>query len=77
MTLRSGDAAMTFEIDFSRVHRYRWRLRTNEGEVAISGEGYVRKRDCVETVNALQSCVLTAAMIDLTDPPSPTPPRRE
>ena len=77
LTLRSGGAAMTFEIDLSRVHQYCWRVRTNEGEVAISGEGYVRKRDCVDTVNALQSCVLTAAMIDLTAPPSPTPPRRE
>ena len=38
MRLRGGDAAMTFEIDFSRAHQYRWRLLSDEGEVALSGD---------------------------------------
>ena len=76
MTLRSGDAAMTFEIDFSRVHQYRWRLRSDEGEVAISGEGYVRKQDCLDVVDALRSGELAAAVVDLTDVP-PYLSRRE
>ena len=76
MTLRSGDAAMTFEIDFSRVHQYRWRLRSDKGEVAISGEGYVRKQDCLDVVDALRSGEPAAVVVDLTDVP-PYPSQRE
>jgi uncharacterized protein YegP (UPF0339 family) len=76
MTLRGGDAAMTFEIDFSRAHQYRWRLLSDEGEVALSGEGYVRKQDCLDVVEALRSGELAAAVVDLTDVP-PYLSRRE
>ena len=73
MTLRGGGAAMTFEIDFSRAHQYRWRLLSDEGEVALSGEGYARKQDCLGVVEALRSGVLAAAVVDLTEvPPYPS-----
>jgi uncharacterized protein YegP (UPF0339 family) len=74
--LWSGNAAMTFEIDFDRVRLYRWRLRTDEGEVAVSGEGYIRKQDCLDVVDALRSAKFSAALIDLTEV-LPDPNQRE
>jgi uncharacterized protein YegP (UPF0339 family) len=72
--LWSGNTAMTFEIDFDRVRFYSWRLRTEGGEVAASGEGYLRKQDCLEVVDALRSGEFSAALLDLTEvPPDPSP----
>jgi uncharacterized protein YegP (UPF0339 family) len=62
---------MYFEIDFDRVHQYCWRLRNDDGEVVVSGDGYVRKQDCLDTVNSIKSGAATDEIIDLMDSPPP------
>jgi len=48
-------------------HEYRWRFKANNGQVvAVSGEGYVNKSDCIDGIKFVKVNSPSAPVEDLT-----------
>lgn len=58
---------MHFEIDKNAQGQFIWRLRANNGQiVAVSGESYVNKADCVNGLNLVKSALSQTPVQDKT-----------
>lgn len=63
---------LTFEIFRDRADEFRWRLKASNGKIiAVAGEGYVDKRDCLAGIHSVQSAGQAAAHVDRTLDESP------
>lgn len=61
-----------FELYADNAGEYRWRLRANNHQIiAVSGQGYSKKSDCLHGIYLIGQLSPDAAVTDLTKPGEP------
>jgi uncharacterized protein YegP (UPF0339 family) len=65
-------ASARFEVFRDVKQEYRWRLVAANGRaVAVSGEGYTRRDDCLRALKTVRELVPTAPVVDVPAPDQP------
>jgi uncharacterized protein YegP (UPF0339 family) len=63
----STEGQMKFHIYKDRNKHWRWRLLARNGrKIANSGEGYVRRKDCMKIISRIRTHSMFAPVEDLT-----------
>jgi uncharacterized protein YegP (UPF0339 family) len=58
-------AGLVFEIYRHAKDDHRWRLKSGNGKIVASGEGYRRRGDCLRCVEILREGAATAKVVEI------------